>query len=275
MQPYVEGSPFAQKFVTGDVYRSPRLRPSLLNMCLPSPSFYCRLLAGPLGWLCHRAAHGRCDDTAWVYASVWVAEIMEHLGCPITIEGMDALHAFPGPCVIVANHMSTLETFMLPGIIRPRKAVTFVVKRSLTTMPWFGPVMRSRDPVIVDRRKPREDLVRILEDGTERLNRNISIIVFPQHTRSYVFDTQLFNSIGVKLARKAGVPVVPLALKTDAWGQGKHFKECGPIASGMPIRYCFGEALQVHGQGRKEHQAICHHIATCLHQWNALDGVNR
>ena len=101
---------------------------------------------------------------------------------------------------------------MLPGIIRPHRAVTFVMKKSLVTLPFFGAVMRSRDPIVVGRTNPREDLTAVLEGGVERLKKGISIIVFPQSTRTPDFDPQHFNTIGVKLARKAGVPVVPAFL---------------------------------------------------------------
>ncbi|MBQ9452990.1 MAG: 1-acyl-sn-glycerol-3-phosphate acyltransferase [Desulfovibrio sp.] len=271
MHPYNGHGPFEQKFLTGDSYRTHAEHPSILDVFLPSFSFYSRLLAGPLRWLCNRAAKGLCDDVAWVYASVWVADILERMGTTIAIEGMNAINAMDGPCVFVANHMSTLETFMLPGIIRPRKKVTFVVKKSLTSMPFFGPVMRSRDPIVVGRSNPREDLTAVLEGGLERLGKNISIIVFPQHTRSRIFAPQHFNTIGVKLAKKAAVPIVPLALKTDAWGQGKKIKELGPIKTNLTVHYRFGPPLRVHGPGKVEHNTVCQFIATCLDQWKFDD----
>lgn len=260
------------KFLTGDAYCSVRRRPGALDFALPSASFYLRLALGPLGWLCRRAAQGACDDAAWVYASVAVADLMERLGGSIDIVGMDAINASGGPCVFVANHMSTLETFLLPGIIRPRRPVTFVVKRSLTTMPLFGPVMRSRDPIVVDRVHPRADLEAVLDGGCARLARGVSVIVFPQHTRSRRFDPRQFNSIGIKLARKAGVPVVPLALKTDAWGTGRKIKELGAIRPQLPIRFCFGQPLAVVGRGREQHEAVCRHIEGHLRRWQRWDG---
>ena len=170
--------------------------------------------------------------------------------------------------------MSTLETFMLPGIIRPHRAVTFVMKKSLVTLPFFGAVMRSRDPIVVGRTNPREDLTAVLEGGVERLKKGISIIVFPQSTRTPDFDPQHFNTIGVKLARKAGVPVVPLALKTDAWGTGKKLKELGPIKSGLPVRYKFAAPMDIHGNGREEQAFICDFIGTQLASWRKEDGIN-
>ena len=113
----------------------------------------------------------------------------------------------------------------------------------------------------------------VLDGGVERLSRGISIIVFPQSTRMPVFDEHHFNTIGVKLARKANVPVVPLALKTDAWGQGKKFKELGKITP-LPVHYHFGNALRVQGNGKEEHQHICDFIRGNLEHWQKEDGVN-
>ena len=273
MNPFVDGA-FEAKFLTGDTYSSQHASAGFFSRMMPSLSFYSRLFLGPVRWLCSRASKGLCDDAAWVYASVWVADLIERMGCPIEVEGMSAIEAADGPCLFVANHMSTLETFMLPGLIRPRRPVTFVVKRSLTTMPFFGPVMCSRDPIVVGRTNPREDLAAVLEGGLERLKKGISIIVFPQHTRSREFNPQMFNSIGVKLAKKAGVPIVPLALKTDAWGQGKKIKELGPVTPGMAIRYTFADPISVNGQGREEQAAICRHIESCLGKWQQLDDNN-
>ena len=148
MNPFVDGA-FEAKFLTGDTYSSQHASAGIFSRMMPSLSFYSRLFLGPVRWLCVRASKGLCDDTAWVYASAWVADLIERMGCPIEIEGMNAIEAVDGPCLFVANHMSTLETFMLPAMIRPRRPVTFVVKKSLTTMPLFGPVMCSRDPIVV------------------------------------------------------------------------------------------------------------------------------
>ena len=152
--------------------------------------------------------------------------------------------------------------------------MTFVVKKSLVSLPVFGAVMRSRDPIVVGRTNPREDLTAVLEGGVERLKKGISIIVFPQSTRTPDFDPQHFNTIGVKLARKAGVPVVPLALKTDAWGTGKKLKELGPIKSGLPVRYKFAAPMDIHGNGREEQAFICDFISSHLARWRKEDGVN-
>lgn len=259
------------KYGSGDSYDTP---PGAKMPFSPSLSFYLRLLAGPLRWLCRRAAQNRCDDAAWAYSSAWCADLLEEAGCRLWIRGLANIDAPAGPCVFIANHMSTLETFILPGIVRPRRPVTFVVKNSLVKMPFFGPVMRSRDPVVVGRVNPREDLATVLNGGAERLRRGVSIIVFPQSTRTLEFSEEHFNSIGVKLARRANVPIVPVALKTDTWGQGAKIKELGKIRPDLPARFEFAAPMSVEDNGKKEHAEICNFISQRLAEWRVSDGVN-
>lgn len=258
------------KYGSGDSYISPK-RPIA---SFSSSRFFARTFFGPLLWLWYLARLGRCDDIAWTHGSCWLAEIFEKLGGTFAIDGLNNMDKVDGPCVFIANHMSTLETFVLPAIIRPRKPVTFVVKRSLTTMPIFGPLMRTRKPVVVDRVNPREDLQVVLTEGAKRLAEGISLVVFPQHTRSLYFDPEKFNSIGIKLALKANVPVVPIALKTDAWGQGNAIKELGKIDLSIPARFRFGPPLAITGRGKEQQAQICHFIQNTVGNWQKNDGMN-
>jgi 1-acyl-sn-glycerol-3-phosphate acyltransferase len=128
-------------------------------------------------------------------------------------------------------------------------------------------VMLSREPIVVDRVNPREDLMRVLTEGAAHLRRGRSIIVFPQTTRTTVFDPAHFNTIGIKLAREAGVPIVPVAVRTDAWGIGKVIKEFGKIDVTLPVRIAFGKPLTVEGRGNQTHQAVISYVSEQLEAW--------
>jgi 1-acyl-sn-glycerol-3-phosphate acyltransferase len=188
---------------------------------------------------------------------------------------MEHLRRLEGPTVFIGNHMSTLETMILPCIIQPVREVTFVVKKSLITMPVFGPVMRSRDPIVVGRVNPREDLRTVLEDGTRKLRAGRSVIVFPQSTRSLVFNPDEFNTLGIKLASRAGVPVVPFALKTDAWGIGRIMKEFGRIDRSKKVRFAFGAPMRIAGRGTEEHEAVVQFIREKLEEWARGDNADK
>jgi len=166
--------------------------------------------------------------------------------------------------------MSTLETMILPCIIAPYRELTFVVKESLVKHPLFGDVMRSRNPVVVGRTDPRKDLEAVMKGGMDLLSMGSSIVIFPQSTRSLEFKPEEFNSLGVKLAKRAGVMVVPVALKTDFWGNGKWIKELGKLDSSRPIHIKFGEPFHITGSGKEENQKIIDFIKSSLEDWKSL-----
>ena len=106
-----------------------------------------------------------------------------------------------------------------------------------------------------------------MEGGKERLEKGISVVVFPQTTRTSSFDPAEFNTIGIKLAQRAEVPVLPLALLTDAWGNGKRLKDFGKIDPTRKVHLAFGEPLLVTGRGTSEHQAVVGFIEERLREW--------
>ena len=216
-----------------------------------------------------QAKRGQYDGVKWAKSSFKVIRALEGVGVSFDITGLQHVTQLQTPCVFIANHMSTLETVTLPAVIRPIQPVTFIVKRSLLEYPVFRHVMRFCDPVAVDRTNPREDLKAVLEGGCERLQQGTSIVVFPQTTRTLTLDPDQFNTIGVKLARRAQVPIVPLALCTDVWGNGKWIKEFGKIDPSKTVHFCFDEPIRVQGRGHQEHEAIVAFITQKLSEWRA------
>jgi 1-acyl-sn-glycerol-3-phosphate acyltransferase len=241
-------------------------RGSLLARIAPSLVFYPRIVAVILR-AGSAAKRGRYDDAAWAASSLDTVRALESAGVRFEISGLEHVAAQDGPCVFIGNHMSTLETFVLPAILLPFTRITFVVKRSLMEYPVFGHVMRSRDPIAVGRTNPREDLKAVLEGGAERLGGGISLIIFPQTTRVPLFDPKEFNTIGVKLAKKADVPVIPLALKTDAWSNGRLVKDFGRIDPSKTVHIAFGPALRVRDRGAEEHDAVVRFVRSSLAAW--------
>jgi 1-acyl-sn-glycerol-3-phosphate acyltransferase len=213
------------------------------------------------------AKRGEYGDKEWADSSFYIFRLIEKTGGRFHITGMENIIASPDPVLFIGNHMSTLETMILPGIISPLRKVTFVVKESLVKHPLFGDVMRSRNPIVVGRKDPRKDLEAVMNGGMELLQKGISLIIFPQSTRSLEFKPEEFNSLGVKLARKAGVKVVPIALKTDFWGNGKVIKELGPLDSSKPVYFKFGDPFSVTGSGKDDNQKIIDFIRLSLKEW--------
>jgi 1-acyl-sn-glycerol-3-phosphate acyltransferase len=214
------------------------------------------------------ALHGAYDTANWVSTSLDIFETIEACGGRFHITGLENIRNCQGPVVFVSNHMSTLETMIFPGIIAPIKEVTFVVKDSLVKHPLFGPIMRARNPIVVSRSDSREDLTIVMKQGLELLSKGMSVIIFPQSHRRVEFIPKEFNSLGVKLAKSANVQVIPVAIKTDFWGNGKFIKELGSINRKKPIYINFGKPLTIQGNGKEEHNKIIDFIVSNLELWN-------
>ncbi|MCP4451744.1 MAG: 1-acyl-sn-glycerol-3-phosphate acyltransferase, partial [Planctomycetes bacterium] len=237
------------------IYHTDPLQPTWLARTLPSISFYLpfmRVIIQASG-MCKKGLYNRSE---WCVSSLRIFRQLENIGARLEITGLEHLEQLDGPCVIISNHMSLLETVILPCIVQSVRDVTFVVKQSLLEYPVFKHIMRFCDPVAVSRTNPREDFKAVMTGGKARLEENISIIVFPQTTRTVTFDPEQFNTIGVKLAQKGKVPIIPLALKTDAWGNGKVLKDFGRIDIGKTVHFAFGAPIQVQGRGSDEHQQV-------------------
>lgn len=252
----------------GTSYKSADRTPSFLTRLFPSGAFYSRM-AAIVTRAGAQAKRGAYHDAEWASSSLDIMRALEHVGVRLDISGLEHLKSLDSPCVIIGNHMSMLETFVLPGVVRPFTPVTFVVKASLLTYPVFGHVMRSRDPVAVTRTSPREDFATVMKGGKARLDQGISIIVFPQTTRTQTFNPKDFNTIGVKLARRAGVPVIPLALSTDAWGNGSLFKDLGKIDVTKKVHLAFGAPLTVEGNGSGTNDAVIRFIQDRMDAWRS------
>lgn len=213
-----------------------------------------------------KVRRGVYDREAWVGASFDIMDFIEACGGRFSVQGLDRVRALQGPVVFVSNHMSMLETQVYPGLIAQYRELTFVVKESLVSYPLFGPVVSSRDPITVSRRNPREDLKKVLDEGRTRLEAGFSLMIFPQSTRSRAFDVEKFNTLGVKLAARAGVPVVPVAVKSDFWENGRITKDFGPIHRDREIMIEFGDAVSAEDQ-REAHRSTVEFIKNRLGQW--------
>lgn len=215
------------------------------------------------------ALRGLYDDEAWAASSLEILRRLERCGARFHISGLDNVRALAGPAVFVANHMSTFETLILPGLVNPIRPCTYVVKEKLLKGLIWGPIMRSREPIAVTRKDARKDLDTVMSEGTRMLAAGRSIIIFPQGTRTDVFSRAGFNSLGVKLAARAGVPVLPVALKTDYWGNSPLFRGFGPVRRDRPVMMEFAPALSVEAGSRAAHEAVLNFIEGRLRAWGA------
>jgi len=210
---------------------------------------------------------GKFSTQAWCESSYYNIDTLEGCGAKLHIRGLDNIRKTKGPVVFVGNHMSTLETFALPGIICPIKPSSFIVKQNLIHDRFFGRIIKATQPIAVTRTKPIKDYKTVMTQGEKLLDSGRSVIVFPQSTRDVHFIPEKFGTIGNKLARKAGVPIIPIAIKTDFWGNGKILKDIGPISRGKEVYFEFAPPMNITGNGKTEHDKVISFIQQKLTEW--------
>jgi len=243
------------------------------------PGLFLKYLPGSIGLLYYirllytllhasfPARRGSLDNAKWAMYSHRCLQVVESVGGKVEISGLKSVSGQQGPVVYIGNHMSLAETLILPGIALAFSRVNFVIKEELRHYPVFGPIFRSLGLIAVSRKNPREDFKTVLREGHKFISNGGSVIIFPQATRSVEFDEQVFNSLGVKLAFRAGVPVVPVAIKTDFHGNGKWIKDMGPINPLKTLYFKFGDPLSASGKSREIHQQVVEFISKNLSAW--------
>ena len=195
--------------------------------------------------------------------------LMASLGADVRYHGFERVRDCRFPVVWVANHMSPLETCALLPAVLAFSPTTIVLKESLAHYPVFGRVIRTIHTIRLRRRNAMEDLRATLEQGEQALREGRSVVVFPEGRRSLTFDPAAFNSIGVKLAQRAKVPLVPIALRTDAMQIGRLHKDLFSIHAERPVHFECGDPIPPDVPQREALERARSFIAGRLAAWQS------
>lgn len=122
-----------------------------------------------------------------------------------------------GPYVVVANHQSILDILLLSRVPREMK---WVAKDELFRIPWVGWMLRMSGDIPI-RRGDAESGGEALARAKAYLARGMSVMVFPEGTRSARGTLLPFKSGAFRLAIDAGVPVLPIVVHGTAAGMPK------------------------------------------------------
>lgn len=196
------------------------------------------------------------NQQLWASFCFDVVQTAEKLGMSLSVEGFENLRDLEGPAVILSNHMSTTETILLPPIILAAKPFSYVAKASLAHLPFLEKAAAHTGMIEIGRESPREDLIHILKDGSERIKAGDSFLIFPQGTRSPVFSRRKFSSIGAKLAEKAGVPIIPIVVDTRCQPTRPKgiFKDLGTVDPSIDLRVSIGPKIPL-AKSKEMHEA--------------------
>ncbi len=146
------------------------------------------------------------------------------------------------PCIVAAKHQSAWDTMIFSLLLdKP----SYVLKRELLRIPFFGWAIAKSGMVPVDRAGGAKELKRMVATARRRLADGRPVVIFPQGTRVTPDAHQPYLPGVAALYQALGVPVVPVGLNSGLfWGRRSFVKKPGrillefsqPIPPGLPRR---------------------------------------
>ncbi|MGZ4958582.1 MAG: lysophospholipid acyltransferase family protein [Methylomonas sp.] len=169
-------------------------------------------------------------EVRYKIADIWIDCLlfMLKLCCGLSYE-VEGLENIPkdSAAIILSKHQSAWETIALRQFISPQTAV---LKKSLLQIPFGGWALATLKPIAIDRQNQKEALKMLIEQGTERLQEGLFVVVFPEGTRVAPGAHKKFNAGGAMLAQKSEFPVIPLAHNAgEFWPRNSFLKYPGVI----------------------------------------------
>ncbi len=142
------------------------------------------------------------------WARWWSWTLLKAAGIEVVVEATAAAKSVPG-AIFMANHTSAADIVVI--FVALARDVRFVAKQELFWIPFLGWSMWLAGFIPVNREqkdKAREAFDRI----GKRLKEGISILVFPEGTRSRNGRLGEFKKAGFLLAMRTGLPIVPVGI---------------------------------------------------------------
>lgn len=112
--------------------------------------------------------------------------------------------------IFLSNHVSNLDPPVLLPVLPQR--VSVFIKRSLLKVPLLGYGMRLAEFIPVDREGRVEDAIESVQTAAQVLRSGLSIVSFPEGTRSRDGRLQPFKKGPFYLAMETQAPVVPVSI---------------------------------------------------------------
>jgi 1-acyl-sn-glycerol-3-phosphate acyltransferase len=172
--------------------------------------FLVGLFTLPLSFLIVLASpFSRIGKPADAVARLWAWTILRIGGIRLKVRGLDRLE--PGRhYIFIANHQSYLD---IPVLVKslPRFQLRWIAKKELGYIPFFGWALWAGGHILVDR-SDRASAMASFRKAKERIAKGVSVVIFPEGTRSSGGHMMPFKRGGFLLAAQTKTPIVPVTI---------------------------------------------------------------
>ncbi len=165
------------------------------------------------------------EKTATYHLCRGLSRLILGLRYRMAVKGIENLPE-EGPALIVANHQSFFDIPLLAA--STKRHVCFVARSTLAHSTILEFIMRECGAVLIERGKGDRAAMRTM---VEHLNRGDVVAIFPEGTRSEDGRVGHFKGGALLAARKAGAPIVPVAIRGShsIWPRSRKYPGSGRI----------------------------------------------
>jgi len=167
--------------------------------------------------------------TGWARTSLALAGLRVH------IEGQERLNP-QGTYIFMPNHTSFLDTLLAFAYIPYN--FRNIIKEEVFSIPLLGAVLRKSGQIPLDRKNPWKAL-KSLRQAADLLKEGISIVVFPEGTRSPSGEIQELKTALFILPIRSRIPVVPVLIE----GTFHALKRGSILLNPVPLRLTFYDPI--------------------------------
>lgn len=198
------------------------LRSLIFNTLFMTVTAFCAVIA--MAFLPFHPRHMRRFIQLWARFIIWLLRII----CNIRVEVTGLEHIAPGAAIIASKHQSAFDTFVWPALI---EQPSYVLKRELLDLPFWGLAARHTGAVAVDRDGGGPALRAMVRDAKQVLDEGRPLVIFPEGTRSAPGEKLPYLPGVAALVMGSGVPCYPVATNSGRhWGRRAFHKKPGVIA---------------------------------------------
>jgi len=148
-------------------------------------------------------------DLSHLVARLWGRIQLATTGTRVKIQGLESVD-FRRSYILVSNHQSTFDIFALLGYLPMQ--FRWTAKAELFRIPILGWSMSRIGYVPIERSSPKKAYRSMLQ-AAEKVKNGMSVMVFPEGTRSPDGKIQPFKKGAFLIALKSQAPILPIAIR--------------------------------------------------------------
>jgi len=167
---------------------------------------------------------GSYSKIIYYLAKAWTNSILFSAGVKLKIVGLEKIDKSKS-YIFIGNHQSHFDVLSVFSALP--LTVRFMAKKELFTIPVFGWALYASGTIRIDRTN-RSRAITSMNNALDRIRKGVSVVVFPEGTRSEDGKIRDFKKGGFVLAIKGEIPIIPISISGSRFILRKHSNRIYP-----------------------------------------------